>query len=139
MRQIFSSPRIENVRLLERLLEDHGVETRITGLDEWKRPKSRQFSYADRDRRQPWPVLWVVKAEDYPRARQLLRDEGVVIDSTRTTGARSTFLDQAAAPISPVGRAAQGGKLASRIRLVLVIVCIAVGGMTFLKHLGIAG
>lgn len=139
MRQIFSSPRIENVRLLERLLEEHGVETRITGLAEWKRPKSREFSYSDRDRRQPWPVLWVVKSEDYPRARQLLRDEGVEIDTTRTTGARSSFLDDAAAPISPVGRAAHGGKAASRLRLVLVIVCIAVGVMTFLKHLGIAG
>jgi hypothetical protein len=140
MRQIFSSPRIENVRLLERLLEDHGVETRVTGLAEWKRPKSREFSYSDRDRRQPWPVLWVVKAEDYPRARQLLRDEGVQIDTTRTTGARSSFLDDAGAPpISALGRAAQGGKAASRVRMVLVIVCIAVGVMTFLKHLGIAG
>jgi hypothetical protein len=138
MRQIFSSPRIENVRLLERLLEDHGIETRITGLAEWKRPKSREFSYSDRDRRQPWPVLWIVKAEDYPRARQLLRDEGVHIDSTRTTGARSSFLDDAAAPISPVGRTTYGGKAASRVRLVLVVVCVAVGAMTFLKHLGIA-
>ncbi len=139
MRQIFSSPRIENVRLLERLLEDRGIETRITGLAEWKRPKSREFSYSDREGRQPWPVLWIVKAEDYPRARQLLRDEGVHIDTTRSTGARSTFLDQSAPPISPVGRTAQGGKAASRLRLMLVVVCIAVGVMTFLKHLGIAG
>jgi hypothetical protein len=139
MRQIFSSPRIENVRLLEQLLEGHGIETRVTGLDEWKRPKSREFSYSDQSRRRPWPVVWVVKAEDYPRARQILRDEGVHIDSTRSTGARSTYLDAANAPISPLGRPAQGGGLAGRVRIVLVLVCIGVGAITFLKHLGIVG
>jgi hypothetical protein len=139
MRQIFSSPRIENVRLLERLLEEHGVATRITGIDEWKRPKSREFSYSDRNSRRPWPTVWVVKSEDYPRARQILRDEGVHIDSTRTTGTRSSYLGPTTPPITPLGRPAEGGGLAGRIRIVLVLVCIGVGAMTFLKHLGIVG
>lgn len=139
MRQIFTSPRIENVRRLEQLLAEHGIETRITGFAAWKRTKSREYSYSDRTQRQPWPVLWVVQADDYARARQVLRDEGVVIDSTRTTGARSSYLDEPAATISPVGRTAHGGRIASRIRLVLILVCLGVGIATFLRHLGIVG
>ena len=136
MRQIFSLPRIENVKLLEGLLEDAGIDTRITGLSKWKRPKSREFSYSNPDGRQTWPVLWVVKAQDYPRARQLLRDEGVHIDSTRSTGARSSYLESNPRAVAEAARVKRGGWIITRVRVVLIVTLVAVSLATFLKHLG---
>jgi len=83
MRQIFSSPRLENVETLERLLVDAGIATRVTNRATWNRATKRDFSYATAQHEGRWPALWVVESDDYARARELLREHGVAFQSTR--------------------------------------------------------
>ena len=82
MRKVFSSPRLENVDRVEALLAEIGIETYITNRDKLRRDRMRSFSYTARSDSSSWPAVWVKQAEDLPRARELLRDAGLM-GSTR--------------------------------------------------------
>ena len=82
MRQVFSSPRLENVERVAALLNDAGIETRITHARSYKGGLRGNFSYRDHVRTDPIPAVWVVKSEDQPAAREILRNAGL-LDSTR--------------------------------------------------------
>ncbi|MFT3896589.1 MAG: hypothetical protein QM719_02680 [Thermomonas sp.] len=83
MRRIFASPRLENVEGVARLLEGHGIEVRITDGRSYRGAIRGNFSYRDDAREGPEPAVWIVNAEDQPRARELMREAGL-LDSTRT-------------------------------------------------------
>ena len=83
MRRIFASPRLENVEGIARLLEGHGIEVRITDGRSYRGAIRGNFSYRDDAREGPEPAVWIVNAEDQPRARELMRGAGL-LDSTRT-------------------------------------------------------
>lgn len=83
MRRIFASPRLENVEGVARLLEGHGIEVRITDGRSYRGAIRGNFSYRDAAREGPEPAVWIVNAEDQPRARELMREAGL-LDSTRT-------------------------------------------------------
>jgi hypothetical protein len=83
MRKIFASPRLENVEGVARLLEEHGIEVRITDGRSYRGGIRGNFSYRDDAREGPEPAVWIVNAEDQPRARELMRGAGL-LDSTRT-------------------------------------------------------
>ena len=117
MRQIFSSPRLENVEGVAKLLNEHGIETWISEGRSYKGQRRQAFSYRERhDAVQPG--VWIVKAEDQTRARQLLRDAGL-IDSTRTDSFIPASL-QAAAPRTT--------REALVLRLKLLLLAAIVGG-----------
>jgi hypothetical protein len=82
MRQFFTSPRLENVERVEQMLQEAGIETRVTDRPTWNRATKRDFSYTDRRTTTKWPAVWVVKADDYSRARAMLRELGLM-ESTR--------------------------------------------------------
>src|SRR5450432_3921792 len=84
MRSVFTSPRLENVEAVAKLLEDAGIEVRVSQDRSYKGNRRRPFSYRDsaNANAEENPQVWVIKAEDQPRARQILRDGGL-IDSTR--------------------------------------------------------
>ncbi len=82
MRQVFSSPRLENVERVAKLLRDAGVETRITHGRSYKGKLRGEFSYRDHTREEPVPAVWIVHSEDQPTAREILRSAGL-LDSTR--------------------------------------------------------
>ncbi|NUS59310.1 MAG: hypothetical protein HOQ01_00035 [Lysobacter sp.] len=82
MRQVFSSARLENVEGIAKMLEEHGIEVRITHGRSYKGGWGGRRSYRDEERGGPLPAVWVIKSEDQPLARQLLRDAGL-LDSTR--------------------------------------------------------
>ena len=82
MRQVFSSPRMENVERVALLLREAGIETRITHGRSYKGGLRGQFSYRDHVRTEPVPAVWVVLSEDQPAARDILRTAGL-LDSTR--------------------------------------------------------
>lgn len=77
MRQVFASPRLENVEGIAKFLEEHGIEVRITQGRSYKGGWSGRRTYRDTDGG-PQPAVWVVKSEDQPRARQLLREAGLL-------------------------------------------------------------
>lgn len=80
MRQIFSSPRLENVEGVVKLLEDAGIQVRLTHGRSFEGQRRRNFSYSDND--SPQPTVWVVNSADQVRAREILRDAGL-LDTTR--------------------------------------------------------
>ncbi len=84
MRSVFTSPRLENVEAVAKLLEDAGIEVRVSKDRSYKGSRRRPFSYRENAQAnaEENPQVWVMKAEDQPRARQILRDGGL-IDSTR--------------------------------------------------------
>lgn len=82
MRQVFSSLRLENVESVAKLLRDAGIEVRITNGRSYKGAMRSRASYSDQDA--PKPAVWVVHSEDHIRARDVLRDNGL-LESTRPT------------------------------------------------------
>ncbi|MET0937137.1 MAG: hypothetical protein ABWX83_14175 [Luteibacter sp.] len=78
MRQIYTSPRQENVDRVVSLLTEHGIETTVTNRSTWNRKTYQRFSYTQRqDDRDTWPQVWVKGADDFPQARALLKDIGI--------------------------------------------------------------
>jgi len=125
MRRIFSSPRLENVEAVARLLETEGIEVRIENGRALHRAIRGNFSYRDDPKtRTPQPEVWVVRSDDQPRARALMREAGLLQDTTRSEG-------QLYAPPRP--RAPEpGNKRISRLRyglLALVLIVVAVNFM----------
>ncbi|MHB8912808.1 MAG: hypothetical protein ACYC42_09220 [Lysobacter sp.] len=80
MRQVFSSPRLENVEGVVQLLKEAGIEVRVTHGRSFEGARRRQFSYSDND--SPQPTVWVVNSADQVQARVILRDAGL-LDTTR--------------------------------------------------------
>jgi hypothetical protein len=89
MRQVFSSPRLENVEAVAELLRKEGIEVRISDGRSYRGNRRSNFSYRDGAESGPQPAVWILKADDQPRGRQLLRDAGL-LDSTRAGD--STYL-----------------------------------------------
>ena len=77
MRQIYTSARVENVERVVALFAEAGIETRVTNRRAYAGHDYKGPSYANRPDPSTWPQVWVVKAEDQPRARALLREIGV--------------------------------------------------------------
>jgi len=122
MRRIFASPRLENVEGVARLLEEQGIEVRITDGRSYRGAIRGNFSYRDDAREGPEPAVWIVNAEDQPRARELMRGAGL-LDSTRTP------LDSY---LPPAERDAETKtRRRGRLKLVLlaaIAIAVAVGG-----------
>ncbi len=76
MRQIYTSPRLENIERLVALLDEHGIETRVTDRPVYHRASYSRPSFRDVDTRS-WPKVWVANGADLPRARELLRGIGI--------------------------------------------------------------
>jgi hypothetical protein len=83
MRQVFTSPRLENVERVATLLNEQGIETRITNGRSYRGGRRSTFSYREAGNEGPSPAVWVVKSEDQPKARELLREIGL-LDSGRS-------------------------------------------------------
>lgn len=85
MRQVFSSPRLENVERVAELLRAEAIEVRIVNGRSYKGSRRSNFSYRE-GASGPRPSVWVVRAEDQTRARALLREAGLLqnLPSTRS-------------------------------------------------------
>lgn len=86
MRQIFTSTRLETVEGVAKLLNEAGIQTYVNDSRSYKGGRRRAFSYRAGESGVVSGV-WIVNAEDQTRARELLRDAGL-IDSTRTESYR---------------------------------------------------
>lgn len=120
MRQMFTSPRLENVEAVAKLLTDAGIENKITEGRGYKKVSRREFSYVERkDDGSNQPAVWVIKSDDYKRAREMLHGMGL-IEATSTP----SYVPEALQFREPV-RANPARRL-SRLRMVLLF---AVGAM----------
>lgn len=125
MRQVFSSHRLENVEGVARLLGEAGIDTKISQGRSWKGSSRREFSYSARDHDpSQQPAVWVLKPDDFKRAREILHEAGL-LEGTRESSflpAELQFRETAAA--SPQARV-------TKIRLAL-LAAVAVGGALLL-------
>lgn len=121
MRQVFSSARLENVEAVAKLLADDGIEVRIENGRTFRSAIRGNFSYRDGGGGGAKPAVWVVRSDDQPRARQLLRDAGL-LDAAPSS--KNSFL-----PATGHAAGAAAPRKRNRMRfglLVLVAVAIAV-------------
>lgn len=83
MRQLFSSHRIENVEAVARLLEEAGIEVRITDGRSYRGAIRGNFSYREGASSAPRPAVWVIRSDQQPEARRMLRDAGLLQQTHR--------------------------------------------------------
>jgi hypothetical protein len=78
MRQIYTSPRPENIDRVVALMAERGIETTVTNRSNYNRPTWQRFSYSRyEESRDSWAQVWVTRADDYTEARALLRGIGI--------------------------------------------------------------
>lgn len=124
MRSVFTSPRLENVEAVAKLLADADIEVRVSQDRSYKGNRRRPFSYRDSANANAdnMPQVWVIKAEDQPRARAMLREAGL-IDSTRPDSSQPSYL-----PLSPTlptaAKRDTRAMIATRVRLLLVAIIV---------------
>lgn len=78
MRQIFTSPRLENVEGVAKLLDEAGIENKVSEGRGYKKVSRREFSYVEKKDGGNNPAVWVIKSDDYKRARELLHGMGLI-------------------------------------------------------------
>lgn len=77
MRVLFRSQRAETVEAVADLLREHGISVRLRHINSYKSFSTKRFSYLNNSTSDKIPTLWVVHAQDQPRARALLRQSGL--------------------------------------------------------------
>ncbi len=80
MRMMFTSPRLENVEAVQAMLQEAGIQTKIVGGRSYKAFSRRGFSY---NAKTPYgmespPQLWVIRADDYRKAREILLSQNLL-------------------------------------------------------------
>jgi len=116
MRQIYTSPRVENVDRVVAMLDEAGIATSVTNRRAYAGHDYRRPSYAKPPDRDSWPQVWVVNADDQSRARALLRDAGVE-PPTR-------FADELAESRGNASPEARRNALVWRVRVFLLAVIV---------------
>lgn len=118
MRQVFSSRRLENVEGVAKLLEDAGIETRTYNGRSYKGNHRHAFSYREGQDQTPQAELWVVKSEDLPKAREILREAGL-LETTRPAYVPAAFAGTSApeTPKTPEQRAL-------KLKIALLFACV---------------
>lgn len=128
MRKIFSSQRVENAEGVAQMLRDAGIEVRVTNGRSYQSKRRGQFSYLDKTTASNLPAVWVVHANDQPRAREILR-EARLLDTTRRDHPTAEY-----AFSEPPADTGNGRSWAWRIRFILMAVIAGVVLMMVLRH-----
>lgn len=126
MRKVFSSPRLENVEAVAQLLRDAGIEVKIEHGRSYRGYRRGNFSYDARKAPKEIPAVWIVRAEDQPRGRQILRELGLL------EGAREEPPSYLPAPSRDDGRAARA-TFGKRLKLALLALIAVVIGLAALR------
>lgn len=149
MRKVFSSQRLETVEGVAALLQGHGIEVRVSNARSYKGGRRREFSFLDRPKESELPAVWIVRVEQQPRAREILREAGLLAttrpgigpgagiasgpDARTEPGAYGTLpLASDAAADSPA--TAPTRRWAWRIRIALLLLIAAVAMVVVTRH-----
>ncbi|QIL20093.1 hypothetical protein [Thermomonas sp. HDW16] len=126
MRQVFTSPRLENVEAVAALLREADIEVKITEGRSYRGNRRGNFSYRAGEESGPQPAVWIVRADDQPRGRQLLREAGL-LDSSRI--GESSYLPLSVLDHDKDTQASSKAGRAMRIKLGLLVAILAVIGL----------
>jgi hypothetical protein len=125
MRQLFTSPRLENVEAVAKLLADAGIEHKVSGGRSYKAYSRRQFSYSEKQKNDDeQAAVWIIKSDDYKRARELMHELGL-LEATQAP----SYLPDALQFNEKNAADPQSRMLKIRIALLFILVAVA-GGMT---------
>lgn len=106
MRQVFTSTRLNNVEELAALMTERGIEVKISDGRSFKGHSRREFRYSEKEhKRDAQPALWVIKSEDYKRARELMLEAGLLDSGEKQSYLPEELQFQERAPASPESRA----------------------------------
>ena len=111
MRQIYTSPRYENVERVVALLAADNIATTVRNRRDWQGGQWKRFSYTQRGESESWAQVWVTNSNDQTRAREILREAGLE-PATR-------FADELAAARAP-GDPSRHRANSMRIRMLLL-------------------
>jgi|SRR5690554_6263882 len=138
MRQIFSSQRVENVEQVAALMREHGIEVQITNGRGYMSGRRRTFSYRDSVNRRNLPAVWVVRSDDQPRARELMRELGMP-DRPTTRPITDSYLASANEPgLAPEKPAVPPARQRiMRYRRILLIVIAILAAMVLVRSFSI--
>ena len=129
MRQLYTSPRQENIDRVAALLAEKGIECTITNRSNWKKPSYQRFSYSQREEeRDSWPQVWVNRADDYTEARTVLKELG--IEPVIRHG------EELALARNPTPEAQQKS-VATRIRRIVMLAVAGAFVVLMLRYMGI--
>ncbi|MFH1599485.1 MAG: pathogenicity-like protein [Pseudomonadota bacterium] len=122
MRQVFTSVRLENVEAVEKLLNEAGIQTKVNGGRTWKGNSRREFSYSNKNHDpSQQPSVWVVRPDDFKKAREILHDAGLLETSSQSGG-------YVPAPLQFRGVAANDpGRKVSKLRILLLVAVLITG------------
>ena len=127
MRQIYTSPRPENIDRVVALMAEHGIEASVTNRSNYNRQSWQRFSYTQRnDDRNSWAQVWITHADDYTRARELLREIG--IEPVIRHG------EELAAARNPTPQMRREHTVA-RVRRIVMLVVLAACAMVVLRYM----
>jgi hypothetical protein len=127
MRQVFTSLRVETVEGVAKLLEEAGIEVYLANGRSYHSKRGGQFSYAEPMKLKQQPSVWVKRAEDQPRAREILRAAGLLATTRPSPDAPLVFAGGDALD-EPKKR-----PLAWRIRIALLIAIAIAALVTVLR------
>lgn len=127
MRQIYTSPRMENIDRVVALMAEHGIQTSVGNRRGYQGADWKRFSYTARADRDSWPNVSVVRAQDQTLARKLLREAGIE-PATR-------FADELAAARG-VSDPSTHRRASSRIKLVVLALICGICILIALQMLG---
>jgi len=127
MRQIYTSPRPENIDSVVALMAEHGIQATVSNRSNYHRHGWQRHSYSPRRQdRSQWPQVWITHADDYSQARKLLM--GLGIEPVIRHGEELAATRNA----SPLERRA---RIATRVRRVLLLAVLAVFAVQMLRYL----
>lgn len=92
MRQVFTSLRVETVEGVATLLREAGIEVHLANGRSYHSKRGGQFSYAEPMKLKQQPSVWVIHAEDQPRAREILRQVGLLASTRPGQGQGDSLL-----------------------------------------------
>ena len=110
-----------------KLLEDAGIEVHLANGRSYHSKRSGQFSYAEPMKLKQQPSVWVKRAEDQPRAREILREAGLLATTRPTQGEPLVFAGADTIEEKPKR------PLAWRIRVALLIAIAIAALVTVLR------
>ena len=128
MRQVFTSLRIETVEGVAALLKEAGIEVYLANGRSYHSKRSGQFSYAEPMKLKQQASVWVTRAEDQPRAREILRQAGLLASTRPGQGDPLAFAG-AEQQEEPKNRS-----LAWRIRVGLLVAIAIAALITVTRH-----
>jgi hypothetical protein len=126
MRQIYTSPRLENVEGVAKLMAEAGIQHKVSDGRSYRKVSRREFSYvpARENQQAPQPAVWVINSDDYKRAREIMLAAGL-LDEAKTA---TSYLPE---PLQFKDKPAAALPARQRIGRVRLALLFAVGAMAF--------